>query len=229
MPSWEQFLMVLPRTPAGPDGAPVEIYGHGLTVSKETMFLVAGANADRGIATIGIDVPNHGDRRDEGGYLLDIATPRGFGRLASIPAEAISDNVGLIEAVRTSLAGTDLAPWRPDGTHGDGVADLDPSRLLYSGTSMGGVLGANSTGLFPSPCTPALGASSSGYGSRRRPRSTKRRSTAAFGRRRSSAAIGSRRRRSSAAIGSRRRRSSVGSTKRRCYAIGSSRRRTVRR
>jgi len=142
MPSWEQFLMVLPRTPAGPDGAPVEIYGHGLTVSKETMFLVAGANADRGIATIGIDVPNHGDRRDEGGYLLDIATPRGFGRLASIPAEAISDNVGLIEAVRTSLAGTDLAPWRPDGTHGDGVADLDPSRLLYSGTSMGGVLGA---------------------------------------------------------------------------------------
>ncbi|MFZ4668859.1 MAG: hypothetical protein ACOYML_06135 [Microthrixaceae bacterium] len=141
-PSWEQFLLVLPRTPAGPNGAPVEIYGHGLTVSKETMFLVAGANAERGVATIGIDVPNHGDRRDEGGYLLDIATPRGFGRLASIPAEAISDNVGLIEAVRTSLAGADLAPWRPDGSHGDGVADLDPTRLLYSGTSMGGVLGA---------------------------------------------------------------------------------------
>lgn len=142
-PAWERFLLVLPARPAGPDGAPVVVYGHGLTISKETLFLVADDNAARGVATIGIDVPNHGDRQDEGGYLLDITNPAGFGRLSSIAGQSTADHVALIAAIRTSLAGLDAAPWRLVGEDGDGRPDLDPSRIAYVGTSMGGVLGAS--------------------------------------------------------------------------------------
>ena len=142
-PSWERFLLVLPARPAGPDGAPVVVYGHGLTISKETLFLVADDNAARGVATIGIDVPNHGDRQDEGGYLLDVTTPAGFGRLSSIAGQSTADHVSLIAAIRTSLADLDAAPWRLVGDDGDGRPDLDPSRIAYVGTSMGGVLGAS--------------------------------------------------------------------------------------
>ena len=148
--TWERFLLVLPERPAGPAGAPVVVYGHGLTVAKETMLAVASTNAALGLATIGIDVPNHGDRQsDEGGYLLDLASPGSFGRLASMPVQGIVDVVSLLEAVQHHLGGLDAGPWRPDGTHGDGVADLDPSRLLYEGTSMGGVLGGASVALAP--------------------------------------------------------------------------------
>ena len=139
-----------PSAPPARTGAPVVVYGHGLTVAKETMLAVASTNAALGLATIGIDVPNHGDRQsDEGGYLLDLASPGSFGRLASMPVQGIVDVVSLLEAVQHHLGGLDAGPWRPDGTHGDGVADLDPSRLLYEGTSMGGVLGGASVALAP--------------------------------------------------------------------------------
>jgi hypothetical protein len=148
--SWERFLLVLPERPAGPDGAPVVVYGHGLTAAKETMLFVASSNARAGFATIGIDIPNHGDRQaDEGGYLLDLAGPATFGRLASMPLQGVVDQVSLVQAVRSSLRDLDLGPWRPDGVVGDGVADLDTGRLLYEGTSMGGVLGVAATALLP--------------------------------------------------------------------------------
>jgi len=122
----------------------------------------------------------------------------------------------------------------------------------------GGVLGFNSTGLFPSPCTSVNTAaaanemkavlpsySSSGYGRRRRrstkPRSSKRRSVAAFGRRRRSVAAGGRKRKAYKKkrcmyVGSkkrvseigRRRRSAIGARRRRS-AIGARRRRSTRR
>lgn len=149
-PTWERFLLVLPTRPAGPAGSPVVVYGHGLTVAKETMLTVASVNARLGLATIGIDVPNHGDRQaDEGGYLLDLASPRTFGRLASMPTQGIVDTVSLLSAITTHLAALDAGPWHPDGSHGDGVADLDTTRLFYEGTSMGGVLGAASVALAP--------------------------------------------------------------------------------
>jgi hypothetical protein len=76
----------------------------------------------------------------------------------------------------------------------------------------GGVLGFNSTGLYPSPCT----SKSSSFGRRRR------RSTAAFGRKRRTSTIGRRRR--SSAIGRRRRSPAIGRRRRRCSATGKTRR-----
>ena len=56
-PSWERFVLVLPERAAGPAGAPVVIYGHGITTSKESMIVTASTNARMGLATIGIDPP----------------------------------------------------------------------------------------------------------------------------------------------------------------------------
>ena len=148
--SWETFVMALPARPAGPDGAPVAIYGHGLTISKESLRVTADANAALGLATIGIDVPNHGDRQaDEGGYLFDLATPGRLGRLASMPMQGILDHLSLLGAITGELAAMRFDA--PQFFDRPAVADigLDASRILYQGTSMGGVLGAAFVALAP--------------------------------------------------------------------------------
>lgn len=149
VPTWEPFMMVLPTTPASAAGAPVVVYGHGLMASKETMLVVASINAKRGLATIGIDVPNHGARSDEGGFLLDITTPQTLGRLVSMPLQGEVDTVSLVESIRTHMGDVDLTTVGSTTAAPDGVPDLDTSRILYEGTSMGGVLGAASITAIP--------------------------------------------------------------------------------
>ena len=144
---WVKFLLVLPTVPAGPAGAPVAVYGHGITASKETMLFAAGSAARAGVATIGIDVPNHGDRQDtDGGYVLDLHTPQQLGQLAAMTQQGTVDEVSLVRAVQTHLRGLDLG----GPAHApDGKVDLDTDHLLYVGTSMGSVLGASAVALVP--------------------------------------------------------------------------------
>ncbi len=149
---WIEFMAVLPYYPASPAGAPVAIYGHGLTVQRESMLAVSAENAARGIATIGVDIPNHGSRSwDEGGFLLELATPYRFGRLASMPLQGIMDNLSLLMAVKTSFASLDVHPvqnWLTN-SWGNGVPDLDTRHVLYQGTSMGAILGTSFVALAP--------------------------------------------------------------------------------
>lgn len=150
--TWVKFTLVLPQQPAGADGAPVVIYGHGLLAAKETMLATADTNAAAGFATIGIDVPNHGDRQggDNHGYLLDLTNPHDFGRLTSMPLQGILDQVSLLLGVQQHLGG-DLGLTLPDapGRVGTPAPQLDVERIYYEGTSMGGVLGAAFTALAP--------------------------------------------------------------------------------
>lgn len=148
-PSWERFVLVVPERAAGPDGAPVVIYGHGITTSKESMIVTATTNASRGLATIGIDVPNHGDRQNEGGYVLDIATSKQFGRLASMPLQGVVDQVSLLMAVQQHLGALQVtAPPSAERPERPAVR-LDTDTIFYEGTSMGGVLGAAFVSLAP--------------------------------------------------------------------------------
>lgn len=148
-PLWAPFLMVLPTTPASAAGAPVVVYGHGLLASKETLLLVATANSQRGMATIGIDVPNHGARSDDGGFLLELTTPEKLGRLVSMPLQGEVDTVSLVRSIRTHMGDLDVATVGSNTVAPDGRPDLDTSRILYEGTSMGGVLGAASITAIP--------------------------------------------------------------------------------
>lgn len=148
--AWVDFMAVLPEASAAPGGAPVVIYGHGITVMKESMLVVAGQNATKGYATIGIDVPNHGSRINEGGHIIDLAYPALLGRVESLLLQGELDQLSLLSAIEQHLGSLDVLPrdWVA-GTGGDGVADLDTSRILYEGTSLGGVLGATFLALAP--------------------------------------------------------------------------------
>jgi len=151
-PHWIDFMLVMPQYPASGRGAPVAIYGHGLSVQRETMLTVAGENARKGIATIGVDIPNHGSRWwAEGGYLTELATPYRFGRMASMPLQGIMDNLSLLMAVKTSFSTLDVHPVQNWWTSswGNGVPDLDTRHVIYQGTSMGGFLGASFVPLAP--------------------------------------------------------------------------------
>ncbi|MGI9579176.1 MAG: hypothetical protein ACR2OH_13325 [Microthrixaceae bacterium] len=148
--SWIPFVLAVPERPAGAAGAPVAVYGHGLLVNKETMLVVASTNAAKAVATIGIDVPNQGSRQaGQGGYLLDLTTPRHLGRVVGLIPQGIVDHVSLVKAIGTHLAEIDLAPWNAFGQPGDGMPDIDSSVLLYEGTSMGSVLGVAEFALNP--------------------------------------------------------------------------------
>jgi len=149
--TWVPFTLVLPAAAAGPAGAPVVIYGHGLLASKELMLATADTNAAAGYATIGIDVPNHGDRQggDNGGYLLDLTNPHDFGRLASMPLQGVVDQVSLLMAVQHELGHLELTLPDLPGRVAAPAPRLDVSHVLYEGTSMGGVLGAAFTALAP--------------------------------------------------------------------------------
>jgi hypothetical protein len=150
-PRWVPFLMTVPERPAGVEGAPVAIYGHGLTVAKETMFAVASANAELGVATIGIDVPNHGQRQAgfDGGYLLELTNPQKLGRLVSMPLQGVVDHVSLLSAVEEHLGQLELRLPDLPGRVGQPAPRLDTTRVLYQGTSMGGVLGATFASVAP--------------------------------------------------------------------------------
>lgn len=146
---WVDFLMILPERPATAAGAPVVIYGHGISISKESMLVVAAQNARHGLATVGIDIPNHGSRSGEG-WLLSLANPSLFGRLAAMPEQGILDTLGLFTAIKQHFAGIDVLPYHLfTGSRPDGKADLDTTRVLYEGTSMGGFLGASFVALAP--------------------------------------------------------------------------------
>lgn len=141
---WVSFLMTVPEY-APSTGAPVVIYSHGIGIPKETMILVAGHNAQQGMATISIDVPNHGNRvNSDGGYVFDLVTPRQLMRLGGMLLQSTSDHISLLSAVLHHLKSLDVAPFNLfQPTSANGRPDLDVKRIYSEGTSLGGFTGAS--------------------------------------------------------------------------------------
>ena len=156
------FNLVLPAGPTPSGGWPVAIFGHGGGGDKQTGLFLTGAKlAAHGIATIGINAVGHGfgplstltllrpaaspitlpaggrglDTNNngqinscEGSFAL---APRGILRDRDARIQTAAD---LIQLVRVIQVGMDA--------DGDGVRDLDPSRIYYYGFSFGGNYGA---------------------------------------------------------------------------------------
>ncbi|HET8706236.1 MAG TPA: hypothetical protein VFM46_08045, partial [Pseudomonadales bacterium] len=156
---WTSFVLSIPRA-AKNKPAPVAIYGHGISINKESAAMtVTIANAQHGVATFAIDQPNHGDRQHlDGGYIFNLVHPQDVIRLLGIITQSPVDHVSAQKAIETSLASLDTYP-KPDDTytfpwavfHGDGKPDLDVSTIVYQGTSMGGVLGLTYLAVTPGP------------------------------------------------------------------------------
>ncbi|MEO8718995.1 MAG: Ig-like domain-containing protein [Burkholderiales bacterium] len=162
------FNLVLPASPRPAAGYPVAIFGHGFGDHKLGAFLVVAASmAQRGIATIGINVVGHGY-----GPLgtLTVGTPSGpvilpaggrgidqngdgaiggtEGSSAAAPrtlvgsADALRQTtVDLMQLVRQIQAGIDV--------DGDGAPDLDAGRIYYFGQSFGAIYGTIFLGVEP--------------------------------------------------------------------------------
>lgn len=158
------FDLYLPSGPTPPGGWPVAIFGHGFESDKlRSGVLVAAKLAEHGIATIAINVGGHGGgplgtytvsrNAAEGGPVTFPAGGRGFdgngdgligpseglGTAAPRTIMGFRDGlrqtvVDLMQLVRVIEIGMDV--------DGDGLPDLDPSRIYYFGLSLGGSFGA---------------------------------------------------------------------------------------
>ena len=147
---WADFILMLPIA-SKHGAAPISIYGHGLGVTKETMLLtVAYPNAEKGIATIVIDQPNHGSRSgQDGGDIQSLLNPQKVTRVAGMMTQSTLDMMSVMAALQTSLADLDVAPAKDNWWNriwysgGIDTPDFDSNHIIYQGTSMGGVLGTS--------------------------------------------------------------------------------------
>jgi Bacterial virulence factor lipase N-terminal len=154
------FNLFLPTGPAPADGWPVVIYGHGGGGSKQTApFVIAASLAAKGLATIAINAVGNGRGPEgtltvstsagpvtfpAGGRGIDQNNDGNIGALEGLNAQAprgmIHNRDGLRQTVvdlmqlmRVIEAGID--------TDGDGVPDLDLTRIYCAGISLGGIYG----------------------------------------------------------------------------------------
>jgi hypothetical protein len=164
------FNLFIPSGPRPTNGWPVAIFGHGFTDSKQgAPFAVASVLAHNGIASIAINVVGHGFGPNstltvqqgttsttflEGGRGVDqdgngqITSAEGSSTFVLSPQgtvgsrDALQQTVAnLMELVRAIQGGIDV--------NGDGLQDLDPSRIYYAGQSFGGIYGTMFLGIEP--------------------------------------------------------------------------------
>jgi hypothetical protein len=164
------FNLFIPSGPRPTNGWPVAIFGHGFTDSKQgAPFAVASVLAHNGIASISINVVGHGFGPNstltvnqgatsttflEGGRGVDqdgngqITSAEGSSTFVLSPQGTIGSRdalqqtvANLMELVRAIQGGVDA--------DGDGLQDLDPTRIYYAGQSFGGIYGTIFLGIEP--------------------------------------------------------------------------------
>ena len=154
-----QFTAYLPDTEKPATGYPVVIFGHGLGDSRfGGPTGVAGQMAQAGFATVAISAAGHGYGPESTLILVDrtgnASTVPGGGRGVDLNADGrieaaegcVNAAIGaalrdclrqtaldLSQLVRAIRAGIDL--------DGDGIVDLDASRIYYAGQSLGSLYG----------------------------------------------------------------------------------------
>ncbi|HUS31412.1 MAG TPA: hypothetical protein VMZ53_23030 [Kofleriaceae bacterium] len=197
-----ETLITIPTGTMPANGWPVLIYGHGLTLSKETALTFAGRAAQAGFATVAIDFAGHGSRairisddvalgctgRCVSGTTGEFLDPVDTCESVADCPNPTTDHCGRMEIKGTDPAvavavgapptprnnpqcydpflSTDLAKTR-DGLRqsvldlervvlalkscsaGCGALTVDPTKILYAGVSMGGILGSIATAESP--------------------------------------------------------------------------------
>ncbi len=147
-----QFILTLPveDVASGIEAPfPVLVYQHAMTVCKETILALADTMARFGIAVVGIDTKQHGSRHpDEPGTCsMEFGTfmyVDNFSRSTSYFIQTVTD-IWMLVRMLTGGGIIDVLPV-PDG---DGMADLDTSRIGFAGQSMGSSMGIDAMVLEP--------------------------------------------------------------------------------
>lgn len=137
------FVLTLPKWDKA-EPIPISVWGHGLGNFKELTrsgFIMG----DRlGMATIAIDHPNHGSRvtnfdsLKEPHISLAVTSPLTMMQLLGMFVQATVDHNVVISSAKYSLPGV-LANWHDDNY--PNVPELDGSRIIFDGMSLGAMLG----------------------------------------------------------------------------------------
>lgn len=137
--------LVLPKEGAPP--FPVVIYAHGLQGDRFQGDPMSRVQAEHGLATVSIDWVYHGARSsglenlpERISYIkrfLQFSPLLGARRMRDNYAQCVADIMWL----RHLIEGLDELDLYPFASGGDGIPDLDTSRIMYTGMSMGAALG----------------------------------------------------------------------------------------
>jgi hypothetical protein len=173
--------LVIPKRAAPAAGYPVVIHGHGLSNHRGSMLGVANELARAGFAMIGIDDVLHGTRlgstRDQvnnfpGSYAgpdgipdttpFPVAFFGGFNNFVSMTdnfRQSVLDQTSLVRLIQSSQL--DLSPLAPAA--GGPTPLLDPTRIYWSGGSLGGIMGAMTVAVEPEIDAAALQVPGAGF------------------------------------------------------------------
>ncbi len=179
------FFLALPAAGNLQD-VPIIVFNHGFGGSRAIVASIANAMAARGFAVIGIDSPSHGDRfsraRDTVHNFTGAAGPDGLADEASAASQLeFLDIVGdaangipqldaqvMSASFRQSVVDimsevrlVDDGDWSALATDFPGLS-FRADRLVYSGQSMGGILGSVATTIDPRIGAAVLGVAGGG-------------------------------------------------------------------
>jgi len=158
--------LMIPKGPQPPGGYPVVIHGHGLSNHRGSMLGVVNELARGGFAMIAIDDVQHGSR----GGLKDLKNtfpgsyqgPDGIPDTAGFPIaffagfsdfvamrdnfrQTVLDESSLVRLIQSSKL--DLSPLA--AAAGGTTPRLDPTRIAWSGGSLGGIMGTMTIAVEP--------------------------------------------------------------------------------
>ena len=146
-------LIAVPAAPCAATGCPTIVFGHGLGSSRTAMFAIASQFAGTGFATVAIDAVAHGSRAkrtssDAAKGCADVAGPPARPNPGDDPqcfAPFLSPNLGgTRDNIRQSILDTHslIAAVKACGITDCGLLKVDPTRILYVGQSLGGIMGS---------------------------------------------------------------------------------------
>lgn len=137
------FYLALPAGGGGP--YPAALLLHGIDSTKDSMRSLASMLAGAGFAVLAIDLPNHGDDGSGAVAFLEITDPLGGRDNWRQAAVDIQTARGLLE--RWDAEDLDLVP----APGGDGVGDIDASRVVLVGHSLGAMTGSMAMAIGQQP------------------------------------------------------------------------------
>ncbi|MBX3125271.1 MAG: hypothetical protein KF718_01065 [Polyangiaceae bacterium] len=158
--------LVLPAAPPPPSGYPVVINGHGLSNDRGSMLSTANELARAGFAVIGIDDVLHGARGGivdtKNNYKGSFQGPDGIPDEKPLPVaffaafgdfvivrdnfrQTILDQVSLVRLIENPKLDLTFLAEHTGGV----VPKLDPSRIYWSGGSLGGIMGTMTAAVEP--------------------------------------------------------------------------------
>jgi dienelactone hydrolase len=135
-----EFILTIPRGVSESHPAGLVIFLHGIDDVKEQLYPFADSLAREGIAAIAIDTVEHGTRQ------TDPALPAWLPFLSIQDIARGRDNMRQTEADLLSL--TRAVQWSLNGALGEPI--LKTERLVFTGFSLGGILGSGYLALEPS-------------------------------------------------------------------------------